>query len=101
MAGKKNDKKTTRVAKSKSEQKKQLAGFAVGAAAAGAAAAAAAGKGKSKKKKKTIAVVAVILVLAVIACGALYYYDITPFNFELGSSYGCLLYTSPSPRDTR
>lgn len=32
MAEKKNDKKTTRVAKSKSEQKKQLAGFAVGAA---------------------------------------------------------------------
>lgn len=92
MAEKKNDKKTTRVAKSKSEQKKQLAGFAVGAAAAGAAAAAAAGKGKSKKKKKTIAVVAVILVLAVIACGALYYYDITPFNFELGSSYGFKYY---------
>ena len=49
-------------------------------------------KESQKRKKKTIAVVAVILVLAVIACGALYYYDITPFNFELGSSYGFKYY---------
>lgn len=92
MADKKDNKKSTRVAKSKSEQRKQISRFVVGTAAAGAAAAAAASRGKSKKTKKIIATVAVILILAIIACGVLYYYDIKPFNFEWGDSYGFKYY---------
>lgn len=81
----KRDAGEPRVAKSKKEQGKQIAKFAIGTAVAGATAAAAVSRGKSKKHKKLIAVVAFILVLAVIACGVMYYYDVKPFNFELGT----------------
>ncbi len=96
MANKKSD--TTKKTKSKSTQRKEIGAFAAGAVAAGAVAAKAAKKGKNKKQKKRINTVAFILVLIVIVCGAMYYMDITPFDFEIsGDTFKFYTYTPIIP----
>lgn len=96
MANKKQN--TEKTAKSKSQQRKEVGAFALGAAAVGAAAAKVAKKGKNKKQKKVINAVAFILVVVIIVCGVMFYMDIAPFNFEIsGDSFKFYSYTPIIP----
>lgn len=96
MANKKQN--TEKKAKSKSQQRKEVGAFALGAAAVGFAAAKAAKKGKNKKQKKVINAVAFILVVVIIVCGVMFYMDIAPFNFEInGDSFKFYSYTPIIP----
>ena len=97
-------KKTTnsqKTSKSKTQQRKDIAKFAVAAAAAGVAATKAANKGKSKKQKSQTRALAFVLVLAIIICGAMFYMDIAPFNFEIdGDMFKYYTYTPLVPSTT-
>ncbi|MBR5251134.1 MAG: hypothetical protein IKV38_03850 [Clostridia bacterium] len=79
----KKSQNTQKTSKSTSQQKKEVGGFIAAAIVAGAVATKKATKGKSKKQKASIRSLAFVLVVAIIVCGALFYMDIAPFNFEI------------------
>lgn len=92
---------TQKTSKSKSQQKKEVGAFIAAAIATGAVVTKKATKGKSKKQKANIRSLAFVLVVAIVVCGALFYMDIPPFDFEInGDTFKYYSYTPIRPSTT-
>ena len=92
---------TQKTSKSKSQQKKEVGAFIAAAIATGAVVTKKATKGKSKKQKASIRSLAFVLVVAIVVCGALFYMNIPPFDFEInGDTFKYYSYPPIRPSTT-